>query len=67
MLYQGTSEHRKVFLEEKMRCITMQKGEGIDSFLTRIQEVWDQLSIVGAAPQPSKLVCLALNNVSKYW
>jgi len=28
-----------MFLEEKLRCIRMQKGEGIDPFLTRIQEV----------------------------
>lgn len=36
MLYQGTSEQRKMFLEEKLRCIRMQKGEGIDPFFTRI-------------------------------
>ena len=52
-LYQGTSEQRKTYLEEKLRCIQMQKGEGIDPFLTKIQEVRDQLSTVGAAPQVS--------------
>lgn len=40
-LYQGTSKQQKMFLEEKMRCIRMQKGESIDPFLTRIQEVGD--------------------------
>ena len=39
MLYQGTSKQRKMYLEEKLRLIQMQKGEGIDPFLTRIQEV----------------------------
>jgi len=38
-LYKGTFEQRKMFLEEKLRCIRMQKGEGIDPFLTMIQEV----------------------------
>jgi len=45
----------------------MQKGEGINLFLTRIQEVQDQLSIVGAIPQPIELVRLALNSVSEEW
>jgi len=40
-LYQGISEQWKMYLEEKMRCIRMQKAEGIDPFLTRIQEVRD--------------------------
>jgi len=38
------------------------KGEGIDPFLIRIQEVNDQLSAVGEAPELKKLVQLALNN-----
>jgi len=38
-LYQGTSEQWKMFLEEKLRCIKMQKGEAIDPFLTKVQEV----------------------------
>ena len=56
-----------MFLEEKMRSIRMQKGEGIDPFLTRIQEVRDHFAAVGAAPQPSKLVRLALNSVLQDW
>jgi len=45
----------------------MQKGEGIDPFLTTIQDIQDQLVVIGEAPQDTKLVCLALNNVSKDW
>jgi len=47
MLYQGTSK------KQNMRCMKMQKGEGINPFLTRLQEVRDQLSAVGATRQPS--------------
>lgn len=57
----------KMFLEEKLRCIKMHNGEGIDPFHTKIQEVRDQLSVVGAAPQPTELVRLALNSVSEEW
>ena len=38
-LYQGTFKQQKMYLEEKLRLIWMQKGEGIYPFLTRIQEV----------------------------
>ena len=44
----------------------MQRGEGIEGielFVTRIQEVRDQLVAAGAAPQPSELVRLTLNSV----
>jgi len=66
-LYQGTFEQRKMFLEEKLRCSGCRRGEGIDPFLTRIQEVRDQLAAIGAMPQPIELVRLALNSVSKEW
>jgi len=45
----------------------MMKVEGINSFVTRIQEVRDQLAVVGEAPQLSELVRLALDNVSEEW
>ena len=65
-LYQGTSE-RKLYLEEKLRCTRMQKGEHINPYPTRIQENRDQWSTIGAAPQATKLVRLALNSVSEEW
>lgn len=66
-LYKGSSEQRKLYLEEKLRCTTMQKGERTDPFLTRLQDVQDQLSSVESTPQPTKFVRLALNNVSEEW
>ena len=45
-----------MFFQEKSRSIKMQEGEGIDPFLTRIQEVRDQLAVVGEVPQPIELV-----------
>jgi len=38
MLYQGSSEQRKMYLEKNMRSMQMQKGECIDPFLTKLQE-----------------------------
>ena len=56
-----------MFLQEKLRNIRMQKVEGIDPFLTRIQEIRDHLAAIGEAPQPIELVRLALNSVSEEW
>ena len=63
-LYQGSSEQRKMYLEEKMRNIRMKKGERFES-LSRIQENRDQLSAVGSIPRDSELVRLTLNSVSE--
>lgn len=38
-LYEGSSEQQKMYLEEKLRCTRMHKGERIDPFLTRVQDV----------------------------
>lgn len=38
-LYQGSSEKRKMYLEEKLRSTRMEKGERIDPFLSKLQEV----------------------------
>ena len=37
-LYQGSSEQRKMFLEEKMQTTKMQRGKLIDPFLSILQE-----------------------------
>ena len=64
-LYQGSSEQQKMFLEEKMKNISLKKGEHFDSFLSWIQKNRDQLSTVGSAPIDSELVRLTLNSVSQ--
>lgn len=45
----------------------MQKGEDIDPFLTRVQEVRDQLVVAGVTPQPRVLVRLTPNSISEEW
>ena len=56
-----------MYLEEKMRSTRMQKGEHIDSFLSKLQELEDQLVLVGSSPQPIEMVRFALNSVSEEW
>lgn len=66
-LYKGSSEQQKMYFKEKLRCTRMQKGDKIDPFLKRIQEVQDRLTSVGSRPQPTEFVRLALNSTSEDW
>ena len=45
----------------------MQKGERIAPFLTRLQEIRDQLGAVGSTPSSATMVRLALNVVTEEW
>jgi len=46
MLYQGSSKHQKMPLEEKLRSARMKKGECIDLFMSNLQEVREQLATI---------------------
>ncbi len=48
MLYQGSFEQRKMYLEQKLRPTQMQKGECVDPFLMKLQETRAELSVVGS-------------------
>ena len=50
-LYQGISVQRKMLLENQRWLYHMQKGEQIDHFLSKLQEIPDQLTSIGATPE----------------
>jgi len=54
-LYQDPSENRKMILKEKLRTIKMQKGKGITSYVTKLQNVRDELRAVGEKPDEKNL------------
>jgi len=56
-----------MFLKEKLINTRMQKGEDIDPFLTKVQDIQDELGPVGEALPDTKILCLALNSVSEEW
>ena len=58
---------RKMLLENQLRSYQMQKGEKIDMFLLRLQEIRDQLTSMGSTPNPEFVVRIALNVVSEDW
>lgn len=62
-LYQNPSKQQNMFLKEKLRNIRIQKGEGIDPFLTRIHYIRDELATIREEPQAIELMHLSLNNV----
>jgi len=66
-LYEGSSEQRKMYLEQKLQQTLMQKGEGVNSYLQRLQVTRYQLAAVGSTAQSTAMVRTALNGVSDEW
>lgn len=66
-LYQGTSVQRKMLLENQLQSYQMQKGEQIDLYLSRLEDIRDQLTSRGATPDQEFMVRTALNAISEDW
>eukprot|EP00253_Pinus_taeda_P002906 PITA_02906 len=66
-LYEGSSEQWKMYLEQKLQRILMQKGEGVNIYLQHLQDARDQLTTMGSTPQLTAIVRIALNGVSDEW
>jgi len=45
----------------------MQKGEGVNLYLQRLQDTRDELAAVGSTPHPTSMVRITLNGVSDEW
>ena len=67
LLYEGTFEQWKMYLEQKLWMIQMQKGEHIALFLMRLKEIRDELAAVGSTSSSETMVRLALNVVTEEW
>ena len=52
---------------ESAASYQMQKGEQIDVFLSRLKEIRDQLTSIGATPDQDLMVRTALNAVFEDW
>lgn len=65
-LYQNPSQNHKMFLKEKLRTIRMQKG-GVTPYLTRIQDIQNELVVVRETPQEVEFMCVAINGFTKEW
>ena len=58
---------QKMLLENQLQSYQMQKGEQIDLYLLRLQEIRDQLTSIGATLDKEFMVKTALNVVSEEW
>jgi hypothetical protein len=66
-LYQSTNENQKMVLREKLKSMKMTKAENVVTYLTRLNQVRDELRAMGEAIVDSDLVRITLNGVSKQW
>lgn len=58
---------RKMLLKNQLWSYQMQKGEQINLYLSRLQEIQDQLTSIGGTPNQEFMVKTALNAFSKHW
>ena len=61
------SVKRKMLLENQMLSYQKQKGEQIDHLLSRLKEIREQLTSIGAMPYEEMLVRITLNAFSEEW
>ena len=54
-------------LREKLKNVHMSKGEAMDSYLTKITQVRDELAAVGEVIGNVEMVCTTLNGVTQQW
>ena len=66
-LFQSSNENRKMVLREKSKNVHMSKGEGMDSYITKITQVRNELAVVGKVIKNVKMVHIALDGVTQQW
>ena len=66
-LYQSFNENNKMVLREKLKSVHMSKGESMESYLSRITQVRDELPAIGEVISGSEMVHITLNGVSQQW
>jgi hypothetical protein len=57
----------KMVLREKLRSIKMSKIDTVASYLTRISQVCDELTVVGEVVKDDELARTTLNVFSEKW
>jgi hypothetical protein len=66
-LFEAKNENHKMALRAKLHDTKMGKEESVSSYLTRVAQVKDELTVVGEVISDSELVRIALNGFTKYW
>jgi hypothetical protein len=66
-LFQNKNENWKMVLREKLREIRMTGSENVTSYLTRIQQVRDELAAIGDDVADTELVRTTLKGFSEQW
>jgi hypothetical protein len=67
ILFQSKNDSRKMVLREKLRDTKMTRSNMVTTYLTRIQQVRDEMNKIGETVDDSKLVRMALKGFPKEW
>ena len=66
-LYKRSNENTKMVLSEKLKSIRMTKDESVTSYLTKINQVRNELGMFGEKVDGSELVRITLNGMKNPW
>jgi hypothetical protein len=66
-LYEAKNENHKMTLKDKLHSIKMNKGESVVPYLTRLEQVKDELATMGEVISYENLVRMALKGFTKDW
>jgi len=66
-LYDAKNENRKIALKDKLYNSKMAKGESVVSYLNWVEQVKDELVVVGEVIKDFELVRIALKGFTKEW
>ena len=66
-LFEEKNENQKMDLKDELHNVKMTQGEGVTSYLTRMDQVKDELTTVGETISDSEMVRIALKGFIKRW
>jgi hypothetical protein len=66
-IYQSDNQSRKMLLREKLKSTKMAKEDSVVTYLTKLNQIRDELATVGETVDKTELVRTALNGFTKRW
>ena len=66
-LYEGKNINRKMTLRNQLKNVKMQDSESIQSYVTRVSQIREQIEAIGDSVEEAKLVMTRMNGLPRPW
>lgn len=64
-LFKSKNENRKMLLRRKLRDTKMTDSDTVTTYITRINQVWDEMATIGGKLDDSELMRMTLKGFTK--